>query len=157
MRASKLIHVEEWSAKAGNELIASKGGYIKVGENYQSNFLVVYPFDNIVDKEAATIKMKVTDEDIQVYHSLDYQHWRRIDNVNIQGSVASFKSSKGGVYVARKSADGQTHLIVVFVVLLVAIVIVVGTLFYCRRGSSDVRDNAKRVMVDIKNNFKDEI
>lgn len=131
--SQKLIRVEEWSEKDGNELVKSKGGYIKVGENFESNFLAVFPFDDLVDGADVTVKIKVSAEDVMIYHSLDYIHWKKINNVRVKRNVATFQSQMGGVYVARKSGGQPTTLIALVVVLMVAVILVVGTVLYCRK------------------------
>lgn len=153
VRESKVIHVEQWNEEDGRKIVASKGGYIKVGKNYESNFLVVYPFDDLIGGNEVTVKITVSDEDVVIYHSLDYLHWRKMKGVKVTGSSAAFHATKGGIYVARKSGGQPTLVIAIIVVLLIVAGLVIGTILYCRKKSK----TPKSVLNDISNNMKGKV
>ena len=76
----------------------------------------------------------------------------------VSGTTAMFTSTRGGIYVARRTdGDGGTGVAVAVVVVIVVVLLAVGTLLYCRRRGADGRGTARRVMNDIANNFKDEL
>ena len=127
-------------------MVQSHGGYIQVGENYESNFLAVQPFGDIVDQNEATIKIKVSDEDVTIYHSVDYVHWKKVRGVDVVGTTATFKSSNGGIFVARKNGGQPTNIIVGVVVAVVVLILIGGTVLYCkRRGNGSLEESRTKL------------
>lgn len=124
------VTLEQWPKEAGDQVIKAKG-YINVGDDYGSDYVVVHPFERVA--KSMTIKMKLTSKDADVYASLDYKNWQKQD-CSIEGDIAVCETMQGGIYVARTDDSSVTATVVGVVVALVIIAIIVGAVwYYCKK------------------------
>ena len=95
----KSIKLEEWSSDVGNKKIAEKGGWLKMGDDYASKFMAVYPMQKLAqDGKSFMMKMKVqksSGSDTYIYHSTDMKTWSRVSGVSMEGGTATFQASMG--------------------------------------------------------------
>lgn len=97
LAGTKTIRIEKWPQSDGEAKLSSRGGKLNVGDSYKSDFLVVYPFEDLADGNKVTIKIKIESSDAVVYHSMDYKNWLRVENVDRSSGVASFQTKKGTI------------------------------------------------------------
>lgn len=153
------VRLEVWSRDQGQERVEAAGKELKSGDDYVSDFLVLYPQSSMtLPGKAMRVSLKVEDaSNIAVYRSSSDQHfatWTKLDT-EVEDGVAHFQASAGGVYVAR--SHSYTVLIVALIVsALVIVLIVVGGVMYFRRNPK--KWNAlKEETVNLKKNFKSNV
>ena len=125
------------------------------GDEYASSYVMVHPSSPFsANGNAVTMKMKVkrsSGQSLAVFHSSGpgFSTWVRMD-AQIQGDVATFSISEGGMFVVRSSSSNPGLIAgIVLTVLAVAVVVVV-LVIYVRRNPDTVDDmrakfrNAKR-------------
>ena len=93
------IRIEEWSSSEGNGKIKQSGGNIEVGDEYSSNFLVVYPMKPLVKSgRSFMVKMNAqqsTGYNTYIYHSSDMQTWSKVSDVSFDDGKAIFQGTSG--------------------------------------------------------------
>ena len=93
------IKLEEWSSSEGNSKIKQSGGSITVGDDYSSDFFIVYPMKPLVkDGKSFTVKMNVkeaTGYKTYVYHSSDMNTWSKVSDVSFDDGKATFQATSG--------------------------------------------------------------
>ena len=97
------VRLEEWSSTEGNSKIDQAGGSIKVGDDYSSNFLVVYPMKPLVKSgRSFTLKMKLEESTgfkTYIYHSSDMKTWSTVSDVSYKDGTATFQATSGKILV----------------------------------------------------------
>ena len=95
------IRLEEWSTAEGNSKIEQAGGSVKVGDDYSSNFLVVYPMKPLVKSgRSFTLKMKLEESTgfkTYIYHSSDMKTWSAVSDVSYKDGTATFQGTSGKI------------------------------------------------------------
>lgn len=153
------MRLEVWSKDEGKQRVKAVGKELTSGEEYVSDFLVLYPQSTMtVPGKAMKVSLKVVDaSNIAVYRSSSDQHfstWTKLDT-EIEDNVAHFKASSGGVYVAKSHSY---HLLIVALIVsaLVVALIIVGGIFYFKRNPNKWK-TLKGETVNFKRNFRSDI
>ena len=97
------VRVEEWSSNEGQNKMRQSGGGIEVGDEYSSDFLVVYPMKPLVKPgRSFVVKMDVkqsTGYKTYIYHSSDMSTWSKVSDVSFADGQASFRATSGMKFV----------------------------------------------------------
>ena len=124
--------MNDWAKKFSVPLFQS-------GEDYVSDFLVLYPQSSMtVPGKAMTVSLKVDDaSNIAVYRSSSDQQfatWTKLDT-EVEDGVAHFQATAGGVYVAKSHSNTVLIVALIIAVLAIALIIVGGVMYFKRNPS----------------------
>lgn len=155
-----LMRLEVWPRGQGQEKVKVAGSTLKAGEDYVSDFLVLYPQSTLarpgkhmdvslhIDPDASNVAVYRTSS------SGNFGTWTKLDT-DIDGATASFRATSGGVYVAKSHSN--TLLIVALVLSTVVILaVVVGGVCYFRKNPNKWK-KLKTETAHLKSNLKDKV
>ncbi|KAK6176566.1 hypothetical protein SNE40_014827 [Patella caerulea] len=131
-----LLRAEEWPVEEGTRQISSKEKELNVGDEFASDFLVIYPQEKITKPDKTfTVQMEVDDSknEVQIYRSNsdNFAAWTKVP-AEIKDGKAVFSVQEGGVYVARSNRNvGLIVGLTIFSIVLV--IIIVGAIVYFRK------------------------
>ncbi|XP_045164195.2 protein DD3-3-like [Mercenaria mercenaria] len=155
-----MIRLEVWPRSQGHEKVRVAGKVLKAGDDYVSDFLVLYPQLSIANPGKhmdVTLKVDPDANRVAVYRTSsesNFGTWTKLDT-EVDGDVASFKATAGGVYVAKSHSD--TVLIVALVVsALVILALVVGGICYFKKNPNKWK-KLKTDAKNVKRNFNEEL
>ncbi|XP_070559546.1 protein DD3-3-like [Ptychodera flava] len=131
------LQLEVWGVEQGEAALASQGRKISVGANYASDYVVLYPQQQMTpDDKVLTMKMKVTmpsTDDYSVYrtNSENFASWHKV-SAQLVGDEVIFETDRGGVYVVRTEPD-VVAIVGIVIGCVAVLAIVIGTIIYFRR------------------------
>lgn len=155
-----LMRLEVWPRSQGQDKVKVAGRTLTAGEDYVSDFLVVYPQSSLArpgKHMEVTLKIDPDQSNVAVYRTSsdgNFETWTKLDT-DINGDTASFRASAGGVFVAK--SHSYTVLIVALVVSgCILIILVVGGVCYFRRNPTKWQ-KLKGETQNLKRGLKDKV
>ncbi|WAR25145.1 DD3-like protein [Mya arenaria] len=155
-----MMRLEVWPRGQGGVKVTAARNNLQAGEDFASDFLVLYPESKLAQAEKyMTVSLKIDGDasNVGMYHTSSkngFTTWTKVHS-NIDGDFAHFKASSGGVYVAK--SHSHTVLIVALVVSIsVMLGIVFGGVLYFRKNPTKWK-KLKSETQNLKKNFNDNI
>lgn len=155
-----LLRVEVWPVEEGANRVQASGRDLKAGDDFASKFLVVYPQESLTvpgQYILASLKLTSDTSNVAVYRSNSekgFSTWTKIDTT-VNGGVASFQMSSGGVYVARTHSY-TVYIVVGVVAVIVIAIIVIGAIVYFKKNPQKW-NRLKNETQNVKRNFDSKI
>ncbi|KAL4227007.1 hypothetical protein ACF0H5_014983 [Mactra antiquata] len=153
-----LIRLEVRPRGQGYDQINIDGRVLMVGDDYVSDFLVIYPETSLAAPGkymSVTLKVDPDASNVAIYRTTaasNFETWTKLET-DIEGDTAMFKASSGGVYVA-KSHSYKELILALVLSSLVLVVLVIGGACYFKRNPSKwkkLKSNTKNVTRNFDN------